>query len=147
MPCNSLHIFIKEIRASVKIPVLSIIEETVSFLKKNKIRKVGIIATSTSLKKNLYRKALEKEKIQLIAPDAYEQAKMGKIISNIVINRHANKDRQEIIKIINNFEKKGVKDVILACTDLQLLVPHHPRLNIYDTMKIFSDATIDKLLK
>src|SRR3989344_547966 len=147
MPCNSLHIFIKEIRGSVKIPVLSIIEETVSFLKTKKIRKVGIIATSTSMKKGLYSKALEKEKIQLITPDGFEQAKMGKIISNIVVNRHANKDRQEIIKIINNFEKKGVKDVILACTDLQLLVPHHPRLNIYDTMKIFSDATIDKLLK
>ena len=44
MPCNSLHVFIEEIRNAVKIPVLSIIEETVKFLKKNK---------STNKKKNL----------------------------------------------------------------------------------------------
>src|SRR3989338_6727859 len=43
MPCNSLHIFIKEIRNAVKIPVLSIVEETVKFLKKNKFKKVGIV--------------------------------------------------------------------------------------------------------
>jgi len=147
MPCNSLHIFITEIRTSVKVPVLSIIEETVSFLKNNKISKVGILATSTSLKKGLYKSVLEKENIQLMLPDDFEQAKIGKIISNIVLNRHANKDRQEIIKIINNFEKKDLKNVILACTDLQLLIPHHDKLKIYDTMKIFADATIAKILQ
>ncbi len=36
MPCNSLHTFIGEIRRSVKIPVLSIVEETAKFLKKRK---------------------------------------------------------------------------------------------------------------
>ena len=37
MPCNSLHVFIKEIRDAVKIPVLSILEETVNFLKKENV--------------------------------------------------------------------------------------------------------------
>ena len=54
------------------------------------------------------------------------------MITNIVLNRHANRDRQELLKIIDKFEGNGVKDVILACTDLQLLIPHH-KLNIYDT--------------
>src|SRR3989344_7926112 len=45
MPCNSLHIFIEEIRESVKIPVLSIVEETTKFLKEKGIAKVGIIST------------------------------------------------------------------------------------------------------
>src|SRR3989344_5069879 len=49
MPCNSLHVFINEIREAVKIPVLSIVEETVKFLKKNNFHKVGIISTSASI--------------------------------------------------------------------------------------------------
>ena len=114
MPCNSLHVFIEDIRKAVKIPVLSIVEETVAFLKKSKIKKVGIIATSTSIKRRLYTEILEKEEIKLVVPDDFEQAKMGKMVKNIVLNRHANKEREEIIKIINNFEKKGVKNVILA---------------------------------
>ncbi|MFA5776174.1 MAG: aspartate/glutamate racemase family protein [Patescibacteria group bacterium] len=35
MPCNSLHVFVEEIRKSVKVPVLNIVEETVKFLKGN----------------------------------------------------------------------------------------------------------------
>lgn len=147
MPCNTLHIFIKEIRGSVKIPVLSIIEETIRFLKNKKIKKVGILATPSIVKNKLYEKVLRKEGIGQVLPDDFEQAKIGRIINRIVLNRHDNKDRQELIKIIENFERNGVKDVILACTDLQLLIPHHPKLNIYDTMKIFSDATIDKILE
>src|SRR5258708_349756 len=46
IPCNSVHIFINEVRSSVNIPVLSIIEETLKFLKNKSISKVGLLATS-----------------------------------------------------------------------------------------------------
>ena len=49
LPCNSLHIYIKELRDSIKIPVLSIVEETVRFLKKNDFKKVGIVSTSATI--------------------------------------------------------------------------------------------------
>jgi aspartate racemase len=49
MPCNSLHVFIREIRNAVSIPVLSIVEETVKFLKKNNLNKVGIVSTSATI--------------------------------------------------------------------------------------------------
>src|SRR3989344_3323723 len=139
MPCNTLHIFIKEIRSSVKIPVLSIVEETTNFLKKKKIKEVGILATPGTVKWKLYENALKNESIKQVLPDDFDQQKIGKIINNIVMNRHANKDRHEILEIIDKFENKNVKNVIMCCTDLQLLIPQHSRMNIYDTMKIFAD--------
>lgn len=147
MPCNSLHIFINEIRKSVNVPVLSIVEETVNFLKKNKMNKVGIVSTSATVKNKLYETAFNKNNIKYIAPDEFQQAKMGKIIHNLVIGQKNNKDREELIKIINDFENKEVDCVILACTDLQLLNPKHPKLRIFDTMKIFADATVEEILK
>lgn len=147
MPCNSLHIFIKEIRGAVKIPVLSLIEETTKFLKDKKISKVGVLATSTSLKQKMYENAFKVEGIQQFVPDEFDQAKIGKIINNIVLNRHANKDRKEFLKIVNNLENNKVEDIILACTDLQLLIPHHPKLRIFDTMQIFVDATVREILE
>lgn len=147
MPCNSLHVFIKEIRNAVKIPVLSIIEETVKFLKKNKFKKVGIVSTSATIKNKLYENAFEENKIGYEMPDDFQQAKMGKIILNLVTGMQNNKDRDELIKIISDFEKKNVDCVVLACTDLQLLIPKLPSLKIFDTMKIFADATISKILE
>lgn len=146
MPCNSLHIFIKEIRKAVKIPVLSIIEETVKFLLKNKLKKVGIVSTSATIQNKLYETAFEENKIEYVTPDDFQQVKMGKFILNLVKGQQNNRDREELIKIIDNFKKKNVDCVALACTDLQLLIPKHPSLKIFDTMKIFSDATVTELL-
>lgn len=147
MPCNSLHIFIKEIRNAVKIPVLSIVEETVKFLRKNKFKKVGVVSTSATIKNRLYENAFEENNIGLETPDDFQQAKMGKIILNLVTGIHNNKDREELIKIISDFEKKNVDCVILACTDLQLLIPKLPSLKIFDTMKIFASATVEEIFK
>lgn len=147
MPCNSLHVFIKEIRNAVKIPVLSIVEETVKFLRKNKFKKVGIVSTSATIKNKLYENAFEKNQIGYELPDNFQQAKMGKIILNLVNGIQNNKDREELIKIISDLENKNVDCVLLACTDLQLLIPKLPSLKIFDTMKIFADATVEKILE
>lgn len=147
MPCNSLHIFIEEIRNAVKIPVLSILEETAKFLSKKEISEVGILATSSTINKKLYEIFLQKNNIKQVIPDEFQQAKIGKMINNLVLNRHNNKDREELLRIAEDFSNKGVKTVILACTDLQLLIPHHSNLEIYDTMKILADATVEEIIK
>jgi aspartate racemase len=147
MPCNSLHIFIEDIRKSVKIPVLSIVEETVKYIKSQKFTNVGIVSTSATIENKLYENAFAKEGIEYATPDDFQQVKMGKFIMNLVSGRQNNRDREELIEIINDFEKKNVDCVALACTDLQLLIPKHPRLKIFDTMKIFVDATVEKILE
>lgn len=147
MPCNSLHIFIEDIKKSIKIPVLSIISETVKFLRDRKITKVGIISTEITNRKNLYGKSFLKNDIKEIFPDHFQQKKIGKIIHNLVLNKICNNDRKELLKIIDSFNKKRIKNIVLACTDLQLLVQSHPKLKIHDTMGIFLDAVVREIFK
>jgi len=146
MPCNSLHIFINEIRSTVNIPVLSIIEETVNFLKKEKMNKVGIVSTTITTQNRLYENAFSKNNIIYFAPDNKQQSKLGKIVYNIVMGNKNKNDREQLMQIINNYENKNVDCVILACTDLQLLKPAHPKLKIFDTMKIFANTTVDEII-
>lgn len=147
MPCNSLHVFIEDIRKAVSVPVLSIVEETVKFLKSENMQKVGIVSTSATIKNKLYENAFAENNIGYIAPNELQQAKMGKFILNLVTGQQKNKDREELINIINDFEGKELDCVILACTDLQLLIPNHHSIKIFDTMKIFADATVENILK
>jgi len=65
MPCNSLHVFIEDIRNSVSIPVLSIIEETVKFIEEKGYKRVGIISTSATIQNKLYENAFEDAGIEL----------------------------------------------------------------------------------
>ena len=147
MPCNSLHVFINEIRESVSIPVLSIIEETVKFVKNKGFKQVGIISTSATIQNKLYENAFKEANIDYVTPDDFQQAKMGKIILNLVTGQQRNEDREEIIRIIDSFDTKDVDCVALACTDLQLLIPKHKNLPIFDTMKILADASVKEILK
>lgn len=147
MPCNSTHVFIEQIRNSVRIPVLNIVGETVAFLKRNNFKKIGMLSTSATIRNKLYENALEKSGISFEIPNELQQEKMGKFIHNLVMGQQNNKDREGLIEIINDFENKQVDCVILACTDLQLLIPKHPTLKIFDTMKIFVDATVDQIRK
>ncbi|MFH2019704.1 MAG: amino acid racemase [bacterium] len=147
IPCNSVHIFIEDVRKVVKIPVLSIVEETAQFLRSNKIHQIGLLATKSTVEKQLYQSLLEKNNISMILPDLDDQERIGTLINNLVVNRYNEEDRKELLKLIDNLSNKGIKDVVLACTDLQLLTPKHDNVHIYDSMAILADATVREILK
>src|SRR3990167_3393548 len=128
------------------IPLPWNIEED-SIGKKENMHKVGIVSTSATVENKLYENAFAKNNIEYVAPNELQQAKIGKIILNLVTGQHKNQDREELISIINDFEDKNLDCVILACTDLQLLIPQHQSIKIFDTMKIFADATVQEIFK
>lgn len=147
MPCNSMHVFISDIRASVRVPVLSIVEETVNFLKGHGMGRVGVVSTSATIRNRLYEDAFRESGIACETPNGLQQERMGKFILNLVNGRQDNRDREGLMEIIDGLADKGVDCVVLACTDLQLLIPKHPKLRIFDTMKILADATVEELVK
>ena len=64
-----------------------------------------------------------------------------------IMGQQNNRDREGLLEIINDFESKDVDCVALACTDLQLLIPKHPTLKIFDTNEILADATVSHILE
>lgn len=144
MPCNSMHIFIEEIRNTVRIPMLSIVDETVKTAKNQKALSVGILATFTTLKSALFQKALRKSQIKFKVPEPEDQKNVDRIILKILTNRHTRQDVVEITKIVTALE---TKTLILACTDLQLIVPQLKGFRIIDTMGVLAKATAREILK
>lgn len=147
MPCNSLHVFIQDIRTSVRIPVLSILEETTNFLQAKGVRRVGLLATPATIISGMYDQPMQEAGITPVLPDGLAQARIGKLIHHLVQSRHTNRDRDAFQDIVSNIARKNVHDIILACTDLQLLLPELPGVRINDTMKILAEATVREILK
>jgi aspartate racemase len=146
MPCNSLHVFINEIRQSVTIPVLSIVEETVKYLKKQNFKKVGLISTSATVANNVYESRLKDQNIDFVTPDDLQRAKMDKIIQRLINGQHLNQDRALILEVVADLSTQGVDSVALACTDLQLLLPSSSNVPIFDTMKVLAESTVETIL-
>lgn len=147
MPCNSLHIFIENIRKSVNIPVLSIVEETVKFLRSKNVSTVGVLSTLVTKKKKLYETSLPASGIKCVLPSDQEQKRINAIILNLILGKYGDLERRGLTRIINCFSERGVKNIVLACTDLQLLAPDGSRVKIYDTMKILAAATAKEMFR
>lgn len=142
LPCNTAHVFIEDIKKSVNIPVLSIIDETVKTLKSRGVKKVGLLSTPATIKNELF-----DGKIDLIKPNKINQKKMGRIINNILQNQNLTENKLELLRIINSISKKS-DALLLACTDLQLLIPEKEinGVQVFDTMEILTESTVKEIL-
>ena len=83
IPCNTAHYLLPSLRKVVSIPILSMIKETSERIRKKRYKRVGLLATTTTIKQRLYEKILNKYGIYLIKPDEKAQRKIMRIIRGI----------------------------------------------------------------
>ena len=145
IPCNTVHLFIEEVKKAVNIPVLSIIDESIKFLKENNLKKIGLLATQNTINSGIYAQPMSNNDIKIELPEQKDQKLMGELIARLVSNHYSNKDKEELLKIIEQLSKKNIEAVLLACTDLQLLAPKHPKIKIYDSMEVLVLATAKEI--
>ena len=131
----------------MKVPVLSIVDETLSRLNSNKVTEVGLLATSSTIRKRLYEEVLTSNGIKVKSPVEEDQNQMGEIINHLVHSRQDGEDREKLLKITKGLLDQGPKTILLACTDLQLITPHIQNSEIIDTMEILVQATVREILK
>lgn len=123
IPCNTAHRFIEEIQDAVTIPVVHMIEETVSFLIRAhpKIATVGILATTGTLNSNLYQDYLCRNNIKAEIPEnSIQENSVMKAIYSI---KAGNNDRQcsDLLKLaIKSMSPSAQQVVIMGCTEIPL---------------------------
>lgn len=146
LPCNTLHKYINEIRASVKIPFLSILEETSSELQSLKVKTIGILATQTTIDSKIYSSVLQKTKIKILYPNNSEQDYINKIIFQ-ALNGKITINNKQINIIISSLHKRGAEVILLACTDLQIVISNiKSPIPIIDTTEVLIQASVRELI-
>jgi aspartate racemase len=127
MPCNLAHFFIADIQASVRIPVLDMIEETVAFTVENypQCRRVGLLASTPTIACGIYERALSKHDRQLLTPDAQDQADnvMEAIYGHEGIKcGHKHGPRKLLEAAANRLSARGADVIIAGCTEVSLVL-------------------------
>jgi aspartate racemase len=106
---------------SISIPFICIFLATAKKIKAKGYKKVGFLATETTIKYRSFEKDFEKNDIELILPDQSDQEAMTKIIMNILAGHKLDSDKEQMKQIIERLKKKGAEAAVLACTDLPIL--------------------------
>lgn len=153
IPCNTAHYFYDEIQASVRIPVINIIDETVNRIVELKREdKVGILATDGTLYSDTYQRTLNKRKINYLEPSKDQQESLMEIIyGQVKCGKEV--DIQRFNEIILDMRAKGCSSIILGCTELSIIRKDYALYSpdIIDSLEVLSERTIiqsgKKLLK
>ncbi|OGJ65843.1 hypothetical protein A3F36_05235 [Candidatus Peribacteria bacterium RIFCSPHIGHO2_12_FULL_55_11] len=143
MPCNTAHYFYPGMAKSVSIPFICIFLATAKKIKIKGYKKVGFLATETTIKYKSFEKDFEKNNIELILPNQNDQESLTKIIMNILAGHKLDADKNQLKRIIEHLKAKGAEAVVLACTDLPILFKQEDiDIEVFDTVEILAEATI-----
>lgn len=141
LPCNTLHVFIDELRKASSVPVLSIIDETAKEIASKRLKKVGLLATTKTIESGLLELKLRSIGIATIRPDRKSQLKISEIIFSILTGEQIAK--KDLLDMIRKLELQGAEAVVLGCTDLQLILKQNTcTLPLIDTMEILASSVI-----
>lgn len=145
---NTLHKVADDVSRAVKIPLLHIVDATANEIKKNGIKKVGLLGTSFTMEDRSYEERLSKQGIETIVPDADERKEIHDVIFNeLTKGVISDEARDTYKKVIASLTKKGSAGIILGCTEIPLLIRQTDSpVPIFDTTKIHSTAAAESAL-
>ncbi len=122
IPCNTAHYFYNEVAASVNIPVINILEETVEECLRRKpgLGRLGLMATDGTVRSGVYEKYARERGAELLIPDGEDQKDVMRLIyDQVKAGREV--DMNLFWHIVRNMEDRGCELVILGCTELSVI--------------------------
>jgi aspartate racemase len=120
--CNTVHYFQKQLQKSVKISIVSIIDEAISEVKESKLKMVGLLTSDSTRALRIYENKLDKEKIHSISVSDNQQKQINGLILDIMGGNVTKKDKQKLFSIADDLVTKGAQGVIIGCTELPLII-------------------------
>ncbi|MGC9149507.1 MAG: aspartate/glutamate racemase family protein [Candidatus Micrarchaeia archaeon] len=148
IPCNTIHLYFEKLKKFSKVPLLNIVEEVSKKAREEGFRKVGIMATKTTIKSGLYASYLKKFGIQTIVPNEDEIDEIAKIIHDVEKGDILDKDKNKLKEIASKLEERGAEAVILGCTELPIVLKQEEcKTKLLDSTQILAEATVKKALQ
>lgn len=136
IPCNTVHEFHPQIAKSAGVPVVNLIHVVAKEVQRRGWRRVVLLATSRTVQTRLYQQALTKAEVKIHVPTLEEQQELDQLIQGLLGDRKEDRHQKFLERLIAN---AGAKNIVLGCTDLQLLFP--PSDTVIDSMATLVEHT------
>lgn len=126
IPCITSHYFFKEIQREIDVPILNALEITKEHIDKHhgNISKIGVIATSGTIRTNLFQKLLIDKEI--IIPTEEEQREyVMEIIygkEGVKAGNRAGKVKEYLVEIVERLKNRGAEAIIAGCTEISIVL-------------------------
>lgn len=142
--CNTAHLLLPKLQQISKIPFISVITEVVRKVKEERIGKIGILGTPTTIKSPMYQAELRKRSVKFLLPLISELLQLERVIRNVIAGQKLQEDRKILLDITMRMEANGAEGIILGCTELPLIFPKKFDLPVFSSLDILAVALLEK---
>jgi len=145
---NSMHRVYRQVQAGIGIPMLHIAECVGERMAADAIKTAALIGTRNVMTESFYRRRLVSFGVDLLPPDMTAVETVDRIIYDELMAGKTTRDAQRALKtIITQKEQEGADAVVLACTELEMVVDVKANvLPIYDSTQIHAEQAAEWIL-
>lgn len=142
--CNTAHLLLPDLQAVTSVPFVSIPNLVADKLQASGFKRVGLLATPTTLSSTLFDEALEGT-ADIVRPSSALAERTEELIFKQLANRLEESERQEFRKLVRQFRQDSkLEAVILGCTELPLVHGKSNDERTIDTLDVLSTALLKR---
>jgi len=145
---NAMHKVHDRLTEGVSIPVLHIADAVGQAMEDADCKSAALLGTRFVMTESFYRQRLVGHGVDLLPPDPGDVELVDGIIYKELMLGRVTRDAERALKtVITMKEKQGAQAIVLACTELELVVDTDANvLPVYDSTDIHCRAAADWIL-
>jgi aspartate racemase len=144
-----MHKMAEEMQASIRIPVLHVVDVTANAVKRRGLRSVGLLGTRFTMEEDFYRgRLVKKHGLEVHVPEADDRRVVHRMIyDELVAGVLKGGSKDALLLIIDRLVRQGVDGIVLGCTEIGLLIKDSDcPVPLFDTTRIHALAAVDQAL-
>ena len=146
---NTLHKVADQLEQFISIPLLHIADILAEEIGKTRISTVGLLGTRFVMEQDFYRDRLSAHGLKVLTPSSEARNSVHAIIyDELCLGKVLPESRERILKLIAELQMAGAEAIILANTELPLLIhADDSPVRLFDTMAIHAASAVAFALK
>ena len=146
---NTMHKVYDRVAEAISIPVLHIADSVGEAMAEAKCESAALLGTRFVMTESFYRQRLVSHGVDLLPPDPNDVELVdGIIYKELMLGRVTRDAERQLKSIITMKDKQGADAIVLACTELELVVDTDANvLPVFDSTDIHCRAATDWILQ
>ncbi|MFI6927182.1 aspartate/glutamate racemase family protein [Nonomuraea spiralis] len=143
VPCNTAHAFVPRLAEEAGLELVSIVEVTAAALAADGVRAAGLLATTGTLRADLYGPALRRHGITPFEPDEPGQHEVMTAIAAVKGGRTGREHGEALAAQARSLAARGAGRVVAACTEVVLaLDPAQVPVPVVDPARLLAREVV-----
>ena len=143
---NTMHKIAPQVEEAINIPLIHIADATGEAMVKNGVKSVGLLGTAFTMEQEFYKERLkDKYGLNVLIPNDQDRQAVHQIIyQELCLGKIHRESKQEYLRIIDTLADQGAEAIILACTEIGLLVDQSDTsIPLYDTALLHTQKAVE----